>query len=376
MISFPLSAFLVNPVSSIIIVSSNRTYVLSSCTVAMSASRLLSLSKAGAQTLLADDYGHSIHSIGSDQILYRLIEPLVDASLVQSEHSFHLESLEVACASITRSMEFKRRLSLKSDFDTYFLFHGTKPSNHDSIFDKGFLEEHFGDTDKGYIGRGVYLSPHVEYSASYIKDTAGITRFKYNEPVQVGVTCQILGCVAIVGTTKCVQEILFGSEIPSYLDSHWAWVNSAGNPTGDSGKHFAVEYVVRETHNIYPRFRLRLKRVTLELVWVDPNITNAENSGHVTRLKNTGGMFLYATSNASKALKALTRSKVGTEYRAMTAGSGGEAFVGQLRASGVHCRVLVFCNAVDYHKTWARKYSNVHVTRVVSEVLQFATWQT
>ena len=46
----------------------------------------------------------------------------------------------------------------------HFLFHGSNITNHESIFNQGFLvdKEHFGDTDEGYIGKGVYFSPHPE----------------------------------------------------------------------------------------------------------------------------------------------------------------------------------------------------------------------
>ena len=41
----------------------------------------------------------------------------------------------------------------------HFLFHGSNITNHESIFNQGFLvdKEHFGDTDEGYIGKGVYF---------------------------------------------------------------------------------------------------------------------------------------------------------------------------------------------------------------------------
>lgn len=343
----------------------------------MSASKLLSITKDEVQRLLNDDTAFSgtksISYIGPDQEVYTMVESLVEDSLIECQHSFRLECLEVGCMTRERSAEFKRRISLKSNI--YFVFHGTNHRNHDSIFEKGFLMKHWGSTDKGYFGKGVYFTPHIEYSASYIDGTRDISLFKYTEPIQVGGTGKILGCVAIVGTTERLYQTKYSTEIPRHLDSHWAKVDSRGHPTGDASGYLAVEYAIREPENIYPRFRLTLKRITHELVWVDPNITNAENSGHVRRLKDKRGMSVYATSKASNALHALKKKKEGTNYRAMTAGNGGKEFVSQLWTEGIQCPVLVFCRNVAYHETWARDYSNVKVTSSVSEMMDFATWR-
>lgn len=361
----------------------------------MSASKLLSITKDEAQTLLKGDTvfsGQSIRCIGPDPEVCTMVESLVNASLIECRHSFRLERLEVRCMTREFSEEFKRRISRNSNI--YFLFHGTNHRNHDSIFEKGFLMKYWGSTDKGYFGKGMYFTPHIEYSASYIDGTRidgtridgtriygtrdrDISLFDgtYTEPIQVGGTCKILGCVAIVGTTKRLYQTEYGIEIPEHLDSHWAEVDSQGYPTGDASERLAVEYVIREPENIYPRFRLTLKRVTLELVWVDPDITSAENSGHVRRLKDKRGIFVYATSKSSNALHALKKKKEGTSYRAMTAGEGGKEFVHQLWAEGIQCPVLVFCQSVAHHETWARDYSKVKVTSSVSEMMDFATWR-
>ena len=153
----------------------------------MSRNNILSISKVQCNKFLAGDgLSHqrpsdSVRSLLPDHELYKSVEVLIDRSLSECEHTFRVEKLEIICASSSLSTNFKRYVAEKGDSDVYFLFHGTKPSNHESIFNNGFLidEDHFRYTDKGYIGKGVYLSPHVEYSASYIKDTEGITRFQY-----------------------------------------------------------------------------------------------------------------------------------------------------------------------------------------------------
>ena len=140
----------------------------------MSGNKLLSISKAECNRLLAGDglsHKHPsdsvlVRSIRPDHELYKIVEVLIDRSISECEHTFRVEKLEIVCASSSLSANFKRYVARKGDSDVYFLFHGTKPNNHESIFTSGFDEEHIGDTDKGYLGKGIYLSPHVEYSAS------------------------------------------------------------------------------------------------------------------------------------------------------------------------------------------------------------------
>ena len=319
----------------------------------------------------------TVKTLASDSDLYLKMETVLDHRLVEAAHSFRLTQMQCVSSPANRSSEFKRRLSAMSTPNPHLLFHGTTKSNHQSIFEKGFLldKEHFGDTDIGYIGKGVYLSPHPEYSAAYIKNTSGVTRFNYQEPVEVGQTVDILGCVGLAGNAKRLYKKDIGCTIPSGHDSHWAWVHEDGAISGNESQEFAVEYAIKEPDNIYPRFAVTLKRVTREVIWVDPNIRNAENSGYVRRLKKADDVALFAISSGAKALQTLKKKKKDTEYRAVTAGRDGEDFVKKLRAAGVHCKVLVFCNAVDWHRQWARKFSNIEVTRSAERMIQFATWK-
>ena len=238
-------------------------------------------------------------------------------------------SIELRQTLPTISREFKRLV--ESNGNIHLLFHGTKESNHESIFTGGFdLQKYRGDTDKGYIGKGVYLSPIPEYSASYIKETSGITRFQYVNPVNVGCTCKLLGCLAHVGRTRRLFSKDYNSDIESYLDSRWVWVIENGEVADKNDKEFAVEYVIKRSVSVLPAFRVSLQRITHEVIWVDPNIGNSENSGYVRELKQCSVFFL-ATTSQEKALEALKKKKEGTQYRAITSGSGGEDLVRTLR---------------------------------------------
>ena len=319
---------------------------------------------------------NSLKTINSGDYIYKRFEGILDERLLQSPHSFHFDELQIVNAPSQLSDTFRSHLGLINS-NPHLVFHGTKQSNHESIFNTGFSlsKEYWGDSDKGYIGKGIYLSPHPEYAASYIKGTPGITRYAYYEPVSVGITCKLLGCLALTRRTKQMHQKCYGQEIPSDLESHWAWVTKDGDVTAAPNQFFALEYALKLPVDVYPRFTVSLTRVTREVVWVDPNILNSENSGYTHELKQEKGISLYATSNSSKALEALKKKKNGTDYRAITAGRGGEDFVSKLRTAEIHCKVMVFCGAVDYHKQWARKFSNVEVTSSPSTMKQFATWR-
>ena len=341
------------------------------------------ISRSQVETLLNGDQKYSgspfynLRTLGSNTDIYKAVQYTVEESLLECAHSFRLSCIEIVPTIVERSRKFRSELYRLPTPRPHLLFHGTEESNHQSIFDTGFSldDDHWGDTDAGYIGKGIYLSPLPEYSASYIKETDGITRFNYYEPVKVGVTCKLLGCLALVGQTKQLYERTSESEIQSHLQSHWAWVNKDGDITKVESDFFAQEYAIKETVHVYPRFRVSLVRVTKEVVWVDPNINNDENSRYVAELKQMDGISLFATSRRDKALAALKKGKVATDYRAVTAGRGGEEFVRSLRAAGIHCKVMVFCGAVAYHKEWAKKFSNVEVTNSVSIFKKYATWK-
>ena len=186
---------------------------------------------------------------------------------------------------------------------------------------------------------------------------------------------QAAGCIATVGTTERALEKDEGGEISSSLDSRWAWVDSGGRILAGDTNHFATEFAIRQSKSIYPHFRISLTRVARHVVWFDPNIDNTENSRYKQQLKSEKGLYLFPTSDSAMALRALKRKKEGTEYRAITSGSGGEDFVRQLRGAGIQCKVLVFCRSVDYHKTWARRFPNIEVTAATSTMMNFATWK-
>jgi len=113
-----------------------------------------------------------------------------------------------------------------------------------------------------------------------------------------------------------------------------------------------------------------------ELVWVDANINNAENSIIQQILQRDPTIHLFATTNIHEAVGVLKNQKPDIEYRAVTSGRLGEDFTTKVRKkANLTCKILVFCMGVDYHRRWAANFTNISVTRETSDMLNFATWK-
>lgn len=110
------------------------------------------------------------------------------------------------------------------------------------------------------------------------------------------------------------------------------------------------------------------------VVWVDPNVNNFENSGYVHYLRAVEGVQLLATSSSGEAIEELSNMQQGTEYRIITAGTGGNEFVDSVRTMGVYCPILVFCAHEKWHRKWASGYNNIEVTVSPERMFEFATW--
>ena len=307
----------------------------------------------------------------------KVVEEMVYEGLKASPHSMKLNNIEQVGSTECRSREFRKRAQPFANPNLKLLFHGTQEKNHATIFEEGFLldPDHWGDTDKGFIGQGVYTSPLPEYSAAYIKKTEGITRFAYTDPVALGTKFALLGCVVVTGRTRYLSKKEYGTEIDGY-DSHTSWVTANGDPTEEiAEERFAKEYAIKEVAGVYARYVITLTRVNKETIWFDPNIENGENAQHRLDLERLNGFALYAVSDQAKALAVMKRKKKETSYRIVTAGRDGEEFVRKIRAAGITDRVLVFCMNVKYHQSWAKKFSDVLVTNTTSQMKAFASWQ-
>ena len=187
---------------------------------------------------------------------YKLVCDILEEQLLLCPHAFYIVSIEIVSEERSQSRAFHDILAREPHSKIYLLFHGTESTNHDSISNQGFSMEYFGATDDGYFGKGVYLSPLPEYSAAYIRDAYDETKWCCADPVQVGSTCILLGCIAIVGRTEQITH--YTKEVKG--DSHWVWVNDQGQVATNRADYFAQEYVIKDPKRVYPRFRIKLRR--------------------------------------------------------------------------------------------------------------------
>ena len=115
--------------------------------------------------------------------------------------------------------------------------------------------------------------------------------------------------------------------------------------------------------------------VKKEVVWVDGNVNNGENSGIQYTLRKDPNIHLFATTSIDEAVGVLKNQKPDIEYRAVTSGRLGEKFTTKVRNQAkLNCKILVFCMGVDYHRRWAANFKNVAVTNATLSMLKFATW--
>lgn len=113
-----------------------------------------------------------------------------------------------------------------------------------------------------------------------------------------------------------------------------------------------------------------------EVVWVDANIHNSENSGIQRCLRKEPTIHLFATTDINEAVGVLKNQKPGIEYRAVTSGRLGEDFTKKVRKKAkLNCKILVFCMGVDYHRRWAANFTDISVTSATNTMLDFATWK-
>ena len=301
---------------------------------------------------------------------YKLVYNLLEELLLLCAHAFYIVSIEIVSEERSQSRAFHDILAREFRSKIYLLFHGTKLTNLDSISNQGFSMKYFGATDPGYFGKGVYLTPLPEYSAAYFKRTFGEPDC-YTDPVRVGLSCTLLGCITIVGCTK--QITYRTKEVQG--DSHWVWVNDRGNVATNKADYFAQEYVIKDPKRVYPRFRITLRRVDKELIWFDKNITTAENQRYIATLKVETRISVYATDDRYKALNALKKKKEDIEYRLVTSGSEGEELVTLCRQADIYCRIMVFCRNTEYHRGWVRKFSNIQMTDEKDQFMSFAKWE-
>ena len=310
----------------------------------------------------------------------RVVRQMFDERIATQQHAFRLATVELSTPDRDRIETFKRvYLRDQAESEMMMLYHGTNLKSHDSILRDGFIESKIaGNTDVGYIGRGFYLTPDIEYSMSYIRQQ-NIALHKYENPVPwTGTVVKVLGVLAVLGKTQFAQERELGVEMPDGYTARYAFVDRGANVIRSEQNRFATEIVVDSSTRLLPRFVLTTVRVNKEVIWLDPNIDNAENSRYAEHFyAESKNAHVYCTKNEQFAMSVLKQNKATANRRIVTAGRGGEEFVRKLRGPSCRCqsKILVFCQSVAYHRGWASKFSNIEVTAKEARFKEFVEWK-
>jgi hypothetical protein len=271
--------------------------------------------------------------------VFDILKAKLDEAQLLSLHDFRLMEVECCGQGSASSAAFAKLA--KCSTKVRLMYHGTEDSSIAAIVKAGFDDSKIaGATDEGFIGLGHYQTPNPEYDAT---------------------------------TT---------------------WVTRSGAPTaadasGASGA-YVQEVVVRHGSSILPRFVVKLRRVAKTLVWVDPNITGDANDSLARKLQlDVTNTRIVTTSDRAKALATIagcrlqpaTKGKENTEVRVVTAGRGGFELLDKLKGGGGasakfpdEVPALVYCSAVDWHRTWAGKLAATKVTGSTKEMKNFCSW--
>jgi len=182
------------------------------------------------------------------------------------------------------------------------------------------------------------------------------------------------------GNTLEIEELHYGKEIPASCYGYHVRVKPDGTPltTDEEPTYQGLiydEYCIKDTTRILPQYAITLHRVQPEIfVWRDPNIENPENSQLLEKLKQKE-CRVYSAKSTEQALKVLRKKQEhhGDKLRVITCGSDdGDKYVANIRGDlNLDCPILVFCRAVSYHETWAKKFQNIFVTDRHEHVLKF-----
>ncbi|CAF1406934.1 unnamed protein product [Adineta steineri] len=111
----------------------------------------------------------------------------------------------------------------------------------------------------------------------------------------------------------------------------------------------------------------------INIVWYDKQIKNFSNQNSIKRLRNGFSKENYCITefdNEDQLIKLIT-SNIESNLILITSGSSGEQILSQIGYYFHIKGIIIYCQAVQYHKTWTKQYKKVLlVTNTFNEVIQ------
>jgi len=240
-------------------------------------------------------------------------------------------------------------------------FHGTAEKNLSSIVTKGFACLQINDV--GYYGKGIYSTSYPEYAAKYAPYRPG------RETIEYGEHCSLIVSYVYIGNVKKITELCCGKEIEACYDSHHVIVNQDDNmPARDGGAIFD-EYVVRKGTQMLPFYIIRLKRINTVFIWKDPTI---EDDPHNSSLLMMLSEFytIYGAPDTTSTIKLIKLKSKYNKVYLICNGRDSENLVIEARKI-LSTTILIYCENVAYHESWAKKYSPIAVTNNHDDVIKY-----
>jgi hypothetical protein len=246
------------------------------------------------------------------------------------------------------------------------LFHGTRKTNFDGIFEKNF-QNFFGSertTDSGWYGRGIYFSSSPKYCANYAHS--------HGNPI-IYLICSLVK----LGKMYHVTDMSYsGKEMRVDSDSHYAKVAASGYPT-DADYSFFEEFVIKQSNQILPLYIIGLRPVLRFVLWRDAKISNSHNGALFVQMKEGYNFNIYGSETSAEALAILQCKLNDPKMQCVVVTNGadkGEQFVRQCRDIRSSLPIIVYCAQVDYHTQWAAKidgHPKIQVTGSSHDVFNF-----
>jgi len=94
------------------------------------------------------------------------------------------------------------------------------------------------------------------------------------------------------------------------------------------------------------------------MVWHDPNVGNAENTGYKSKFE-AQGWSVRGISTVAATVEYLAKPDLVGQFLVLTSGTNGEDLVKQLESNAKVSAFIVFCKNKKYHESWAGKHPKV-----------------
>ncbi|CAF1493685.1 unnamed protein product [Rotaria sp. Silwood1] len=252
------------------------------------------------------------------------------------------------------------------DTEERILFHGTKKTNFDDIFDDNLKNFTIINrrTDNGWYGRGIYFSSSPHYCVTYTRSEHRII--------------YLLCCLVKLGRIFHVKDMSYkGKEIRKDADSHYAQVNDAGYLIQAGEHNVYEEFAVKESKQIFPMIIAGLRPVNRFVVWRDAKIANGSNPTLIQTLKQQYGFNIYGCESSTDAINILMCKLNDPLMRCAVLTNGGneaEQFIDCCQAIRSTIPIMIYCVQVEYHKAWTEKKGGepkIQVTGCPNDVFLF-----